>query len=309
MPDGSCVERLVRFGALDLARVWVDREWFRVAVAGWVHGSALHLALNVASLAFVWPWLQRALGGAGAALWVFSLGVLGGMAASLLAAEAAVVLGASGGVIAAATTLWWLRVHGDEATRARVKGISGRELGWNLAIVLGAGALLPGIAQAGHLGGAFVGAVAGFGRTRPRWRFAAPLLVAGSLWVAGTPRSSAGLWLRGHRSLERGEVTAAIVDFERVLRQSATPERANALAFALAEAGVRLDEAEALAREAVEALPQDPRVLDTLGWVLCRRGQGDAGARWLRRAQRQSDVEDPVIDAHVDGCAAAQVRG
>ena len=53
------------------------------------------------------------------------------------------------------------------------------------------------------------------------------------------------------------------------------PEHAGALNFvgyALAEKGERLDEAEALIRRALKHEPDDGAIIDSLGWVLFKRG-------------------------------------
>ncbi|KJS28669.1 MAG: hypothetical protein VR64_23395 [Desulfatitalea sp. BRH_c12] len=51
---------------------------------------------------------------------------------------------------------------------------------------------------------------------------------------------------------------------------------ANNLAFLLAEQSDKLDEALMLAQKAKEKLPQDPSVMDTLGWVYYKRGLYDS---------------------------------
>ena len=50
---------------------------------------------------------------------------------------------------------------------------------------------------------------------------------------------------------------------------------ANNLAFILAEQGQNLDEALGYARMAKERLPEDPNVMDTLGWVYFKKGLYD----------------------------------
>jgi tetratricopeptide (TPR) repeat protein len=47
---------------------------------------------------------------------------------------------------------------------------------------------------------------------------------------------------------------------------------ANNLAFLLAEYGDKLDEALALAQKAKEIMPEDPNIMDTLGWIYYKKG-------------------------------------
>ena len=70
------------------------------------------------------------------------------------------------------------------------------------------------------------------------------------------------------------------------------PDHAEALNFvgyAYAEQGVRLEEAERLVRRALELKPRSGHILDSLGWVLFRRGDPaprGGGARAGRGARR-----------------------
>jgi tetratricopeptide (TPR) repeat protein len=51
---------------------------------------------------------------------------------------------------------------------------------------------------------------------------------------------------------------------------------ANNLAFLLADQSKKLDEALMLAQKAKERLPEDPSIMDTLGWVYYKRGLYDS---------------------------------
>ncbi|MBS0509282.1 MAG: tetratricopeptide repeat protein [Proteobacteria bacterium] len=71
----------------------------------------------------------------------------------------------------------------------------------------------------------------------------------------------------------------------------------NALGFALADRGVRLQEAKALITKALEYAPEDPYITDSLGWVEFRLGNRKEALAILERAfQKQQDVE---IAAHL----------
>lgn len=58
----------------------------------------------------------------------------------------------------------------------------------------------------------------------------------------------------------------------------------NALGYSLAERNVRLGEALALIGKALQMAPEDPFIMDSLGWVHYRMGNLDAAEQQLRRA-------------------------
>ena len=78
------------------------------------------------------------------------------------------------------------------------------------------------------------------------------------------------------------------------------PEHAhayNALGYSLADRGLRLDEAETLIARGLALSPEDPFILDSLGWVRFRKGEL-AGA--LAALQKAYGVRaDPEIAAHL----------
>ena len=71
----------------------------------------------------------------------------------------------------------------------------------------------------------------------------------------------------------------------------------NALGYSLAERGERLDEALVLITKAVELAPGDPFILDSLGWVLYRKGDMEPAREKL--AQALALRPDPEIAAHL----------
>lgn len=58
----------------------------------------------------------------------------------------------------------------------------------------------------------------------------------------------------------------------------------NALGYSLADRNIRLDEAYQLIDKALELVPDDPYVTDSMGWVLFRQGKLDDAETLLRRA-------------------------
>ncbi|MDR3086751.1 MAG: tetratricopeptide repeat protein, partial [Azoarcus sp.] len=78
------------------------------------------------------------------------------------------------------------------------------------------------------------------------------------------------------------------------------PEHAhayNALGFSLADRGKRLNEAEKLIARALELLPKDPFILDSMGWVRFKRGDLDGALARLEEAYALRT--DPEIAAHL----------
>ncbi len=89
----------------------------------------------------------------------------------------------------------------------------------------------------------------------------------------------------------------SIRTFERLLKDR--PEDAsllNALGYSLADRNQKLPRAEMLIRRALEASPDNPAYLDSLGWVRFRRGDAAGALPHLERAYRI--FPDAEIAAH-----------
>lgn len=71
----------------------------------------------------------------------------------------------------------------------------------------------------------------------------------------------------------------------------------NALGYSLADRKLRLPEAQTLIAKALSLMPEDPFILDSMGWVLYRRGQLSEAFKTLERAY--SIKADPEIAAHL----------
>jgi tetratricopeptide (TPR) repeat protein len=92
-----------------------------------------------------------------------------------------------------------------------------------------------------------------------------------------------------------------ISEVEHLLRQviALNPDNAqayNALGYTLADHNKRLPEALDLITQALNIAPNDPFILDSMGWVRFRMGQLDRAAEYLRRAYAQRPEAD--ICAH-----------
>lgn len=71
----------------------------------------------------------------------------------------------------------------------------------------------------------------------------------------------------------------------------------NALGYTLADRNIRLQEAYTLIEQALKLAPEDPFIMDSMGWVLYRMSQHDAALVFLKRAfELRADAE---IAAHL----------
>ncbi len=70
----------------------------------------------------------------------------------------------------------------------------------------------------------------------------------------------------------------------------------NALGYSMADANKNLNEAFDLIKAALTFAPQDPHIIDSMGWIYFRLGQLEMAEEWLEKAfTRQPDAE---ISAH-----------
>lgn len=98
---------------------------------------------------------------------------------------------------------------------------------------------------------------------------------------------------------ENGEEAKARFDLELLRREfPEDPEVANSLGYFLAEKGQDLDLAEDLVREALDVVPGNGAYLDSLGWVLYRKGRLEEGLDYLIQAVNVLP-DDPVILEHL----------
>jgi membrane associated rhomboid family serine protease len=308
----GCGGTLADMGALRLADLWIDGSWWRVITAGLLHGSWLHLILNTWSLWAVGEWTETTWGHARTGV-LFVVSSVAGCLASAAWVEAPMVVGASAGIMGMAGALVVGRVLGRGVVRARLAPVSARVLGLWLAVLVGLGFFVDVIAQAGHLGGLVAGVLLGLAWSgRGAWAWVTGMVGLGAGLVGlglaaqrpeGRPRYDE---IIGYEYLERGLDAEAATAFDRALAgRPQDAELENAVAYALAKAGKDLVRAEGLVRRALAAEPENADYLDTLGWVLCRRGEVEAGMVELRRASEASGGSVEEIEGHVEQCAGA----
>jgi len=163
MGSGS-LQRLVDAGALVPVLVREDGEYWRLVTGGFLHGSVLHIAVNMYSLYVLGRFVEMIAGSSRmAVVYAVSL-VASGLAVVYFGGASDVTVGASGAIFGLFGALFAvgfkLGAPGMRLVRANV-GI----LVLNLVITFA----VPGISRWGHVGGLAIGFLVAYGIfTRPR---------------------------------------------------------------------------------------------------------------------------------------------
>jgi tetratricopeptide (TPR) repeat protein len=124
------------------------------------------------------------------------------------------------------------------------------------------------------------------------------------------PRDQELLYALGSAYERAGQAEVAIAQMRALLSVNPDhPEALNFLGYAYAEQGVRLDEAEKLVRRALEIKPRSGHVLDSLGWVLFRRGDHGQAVEVLERAESLAGPEATILEHLGDAYRAASRLG
>lgn len=115
---------------------------------------------------------------------------------------------------------------------------------------------------------------------------------------ADGPQRWAMLFLRGSARERAGDWTAAETDLRAAL--AVAPEEPvilNYLGYSLLDRGQKLDEAQALTEKAARLRPGDGGITDSLGWMQYRRGQFEAAVATMERAAALEPT-DPTVTEH-----------
>ncbi|WP_446718683.1 tetratricopeptide repeat protein [Halomonas sp. 141] len=118
--------------------------------------------------------------------------------------------------------------------------------------------------------------------------------------ITRTPDDTRLLYLRAMRGWEMGDLAAMERDLQQILRtEPNNPDALNALGYTLADLNIteRLEEARDLIERAYEADPDNPAIMDSLGWVYFRLGKLDDALAWLESAY--SRLPDQEVAAHL----------
>lgn len=146
-------------------------------------------------------------------------------------------------------------------------------------------------------------------RRKSRFAEAATAYDAAIARVSVPNRTNWPLFYQRGIAFERaGQWDKAEADFEYALQLAPDqPSVLNYLGYAWAEQGRNLDQARAMIERAVAQRPDDGAILDSLGWVMLRQGDTEAALKPLERAA-QLQPEDPVINGHYGDALAAVGR-
>jgi tetratricopeptide (TPR) repeat protein len=132
--------------------------------------------------------------------------------------------------------------------------------------------------------------------------------------LAKLPEDTAVLFARARVADRAGDPKAAVAHLETILRDK--PDHGGALNLAgylLADANLRLDDAERYLRRARELQPGDPAILDSWGWLLYRKRDYAGAIKVLDKAARYAPLEAEILvhlaSAHLAASAPAVASG
>ncbi len=137
-------------------------------------------------------------------------------------------------------------------------------------------------------------------RAEKRWREAVDAYTQ-AIDRAGQPSASTwGYYYSRGIALERSKRwPEAESDFLQALElQPEQPQVLNYLGYSWVEQGLNLDRARGMLERAVELRPRDGYIIDSLGWVLYRLGEFEEAVGYLERAVSLQPA-DPVINDHL----------
>jgi putative PEP-CTERM system TPR-repeat lipoprotein len=125
-------------------------------------------------------------------------------------------------------------------------------------------------------------------------------------WQKDHPDNSLVLRTIGDADRQLGNLAAARIAYEKILKLQ--PDDGQILNNLALTASLQNDKAATGFAERAYALrPNDPAVIDTLGWLLFRQGQGDRGLALLRDARLRDSI-DPEIRYHLAAALAKSGR-
>jgi tetratricopeptide (TPR) repeat protein len=116
--------------------------------------------------------------------------------------------------------------------------------------------------------------------------------------VARYPENTDLLYARGLLAAQLDDISEHEKDMRAVLAEDPNNAQAlNALGYTLADATDRFKEAYDLISKALSMRPDDPFILDSMGWVQYRMGNRQDAIEYLQKALAKRD--DPEIAAHL----------
>ncbi len=125
-----------------------------------------------------------------------------------------------------------------------------------------------------------------------------PAMEVANRGLAENPDNADLLYARSLLAEEMGRLDMAEADLKKILVQDPKNVHAlNALGYTLADRTDRLQEAYGYISQALALEPEEPAILDSMGWVLYRMGRAREATEYLRRALKI--MPDDEIAAHL----------
>ncbi|WOJ95011.1 tetratricopeptide repeat protein [Congregibacter variabilis] len=116
--------------------------------------------------------------------------------------------------------------------------------------------------------------------------------------IAEFPESDNLRYARSVAHERAGNISGAETDLRAIIERDPDNSTAlNALGYTLANRTERYDEARVLIEKALALSPNEPAILDSMGWVLYRQGDLENAAHYLTRAY--ASFPDPEVAAHL----------
>ncbi len=113
------------------------------------------------------------------------------------------------------------------------------------------------------------------------------------------PDDSDLLYGRAMTQVMRDDIDAAIADLEQILRSTPDDARTlNALGYTLVDRTAQIEKGTQLIQRAYALEPEDPAIIDSMGWAAFRSGDPEQALEFLRKAH-QALPADGEIAAHL----------
>lgn len=112
------------------------------------------------------------------------------------------------------------------------------------------------------------------------------------------PDNDSLLYARAMTYEKLNNIEEAIKDFELIVKNDPkNPDALNALGYTLVDMTTRIEEGKNLIERALSLKPDEPAIMDSLGWAYYRLGQHEKARNYLQRAFKK--MNDPEIAAHL----------
>lgn len=117
------------------------------------------------------------------------------------------------------------------------------------------------------------------------------------------PQSEDIRYARSIAMEEGGDAIQGAKDLEYLIevKKTKNPSILNFVGYVYADSNVNLDKAERYILMAKKLRPEDPFILDSLGWVYFKKGDLRSAETWLRKAAKGAP-EEPVVLEHLADC-------